>query len=314
VFPFASAWNRAADAITPASLAALFQKYSFEAGARNWHLPETQIEESAGLGFGVTILLGLSLWVVLIGLRRRDQARAAPPCDLVAKAVCLAPWLSLLFVMAKLNAMGSARYLASYYPLLSMGLLLSPAQGEIVRRKWWRLWAIFSCGLAGLVLVISPARPLWPAEWFLGHCGPRLKSSRLAVSAMDAYEAKSKRSEVFAPVIAALPGDASVLGYSADDFPETSLWKPFGSRRILHVKMSDSAEAMRQRGIRYVLVTIDSAKEPWAEWVRRMDARELQTVTLKMWGSKPPFVWHLVALNPRDTGRENPKLEPSGNP
>jgi len=96
---------------------------------------------------------------------------------------------------------------------------------------------------------------------FWDIAGPRLKSSRLAVSAMDAYEAKSKRSEVFAPVIAALPGDASVLGYSADDFPETSLWKPFGSRRILHVKMSDSAEAMRQRGIRYVLVTIDSAKD-----------------------------------------------------
>jgi hypothetical protein len=45
-----------------------------------------------------------------------------------------------------------------------------------------------------------------------------------------------------------------------------------------------------------------------------MDARELQTVTLKMWGSKPPFVWHLVALNPRDTGQENPKPEPSGKP
>jgi len=168
VFPFASAWNRAADAITPASLAALFQKYSFEAGARNWHLPETQIEESAGLGFGVTILLGLSLWVVLIGLQkaRPGACRAAlrPSCE----GGLPRPWLSLLFVMAKLNAMGSARYLASYYPLLSMGLLLSPAQGEIVRRKWWRLWAIFSCGLAGLVLVISPARPLWPAEWFFG--------------------------------------------------------------------------------------------------------------------------------------------------
>jgi hypothetical protein len=217
-------------------------------------------------------------------------------------------------MMTKLSYGGAVRYLASYYPLLSMGLLLSPAQGEVVRRKWWRSWALFSCGLAGLVLVISPARPLWPAGWFFRHYGPRLKSSPLAVRAMDAYEVKGKRAAVFAPVLAALPGDAAVLGYSADDFPETSLWKPFGSRRVLHVKVTDSAEEVRQRGIKYLLVVTNKLEEPWPQWVERMDARELQAVPLKMWGSSPPFVWHLVALNRRDPGRENPKPEPSGKP
>jgi hypothetical protein len=308
VFPFASAWNRLADARTPASLAALFAKYGFEPSAANWHLPETQVEESAGAGFGVTILLGLSLLTVVLGRNGRDK-QAAPSGDLVTRLVCIAPWFSLLCVMTMLNFSGVARYLAPYYPLLSMGLLLSPAQAGLVRRSWWRSWAFFSCGLAALLLILSPARPLWPAGWFLQHYGPRLKSSRLASRATDAYEAKSRRAEVFAPVIALLPADASVLGFSAHDFPETSLWKPFGSRRILHVKTSDSAEAMRQRGIRYVLVTVDPAKEPWPQWVQRMDARELQTVTLKMWGSLPPFVWHLVELNPHDPGQNKPKPE-----
>ena len=311
VLPFASAWNRAADAITPASLAALFRKHVFEPGASNWHLHEVQMEESAGLGFGVTILLGLSLLAVLLGRRGRDKPSAALPGDLVTKLVCIAPWFSVFYVMTKLSYSGSVRYLACYYPLLGMGLLLSPAQGEIVRRKWWRSWAIFACVLAALVLVISPARPLWPAEWFFQHYWPRLKSSPLAQRAWDAYEAKGKRSEVFAPLIAALPRDALVLGYSADDFSETSLWKPFGSRRILHVKRTDSAEAMRQRGIRYLLVTIDPAREPWSHWLQRMEAKELQTATLKMWGSLPPFVWHLVDLNPRESGQENPRPEPT---
>ena len=318
VFPFASAWNRAADAITPASLAALFRKYLLEPGAVNWHLSETQVEESAGLGFGVTILLGLSLLAVLLGRRGRERPPAAQPCDLVAKLVCLAPWFSLLFVMTKLYSMGSVRYLASYYPLVSMGLLLGPAQEEVVRRNWWRSWAVFSCGLAVVLLVISPARPLWPEGWFFRHYGPRLQSSPLAMRAMDAYETKAKRAGVFAPMIAALPPDASVLGYSADDFPETSLWKPFGSRRILHVKLSDSTEAVRQRGIRYVLVTMGFANESWPEWRQRMDARELRTMTLKMWGSLPPFVWHLVELNPpggqtEPGGGETPVLSFPGN-
>jgi hypothetical protein len=314
VFPFASAWNRAADAVTPASLAALFRKYTFEPGAANWHLPETQVEESAGAGFGVTILLGLSVLAVVIGRRRRDPRQAEPSGDLVTRLVCIAPWLSLLFVMTKLSLSGSVRYLAPYYPLLSMGLLLNAAQGGVVRQKWWRGWAVLSYGLAGLLLVISPARPLWPAGWFIQHYGPRLQASKLGSRAMDAYAAKSQRAQVFEPVIALLPPDASVVGYSADDFPETSLWKPFGSRRILHVKLTDSAEDVRRRGLKYLLVVTDKLKETWPEWLERMGARELQAVPLKMWGSLPPFVWHLVALNPRDTGQANPKPEPSGKP
>jgi len=311
VFPFAAAWNRAADAMTPAALAALFQKYEFEPGAGNWHLPEMQVEEGAGLGFGITILLGLSVLAVVIGRRPPARLPAKPPSDLVLRLVCLAPWISLLYVMMKLSLGGGPRYLAPYYPLLAMGLLLSPAHAGLIRRNWWKSWALFGCGLAGLLLIISPARPLWPAGWLAQHYGPKLRSSGLASRALDAYETKARRTEVFAPVIALLPADASVLGFSADDFPETSLWKPFGSRRILHVKVTDSAEAARQRGIKYMLVVADKMKESWPQWVQRMDARELQTVTLKMWGSLPPFVWHLVELNPRDPGQDKPKPEPT---
>ena len=310
IFPFASAWNRLADAMTPASLPPLFAKYGFEPSAANWHLAEIQVEESAGAGFGVTILLGLS--VLAVFLRRRGQEpRVAPPGDLVMRLVCVAPWFSLLCVILKLNFSGVSRYLAAYYPLLIMGLLLSPVQAGLVRRTWWHSWAWFSYGLALLLLVISPARPLWPAGWFLNHYDVGLKSSKLAARAIDAYEAKSKRAEVFAPVIASLPADAAVLGFSAFDFPETSLWKPFGSRRILHIKRSDSSEEIRQRGIRYLLVTVDPGKEAWPHWVQRMGARELKTVTLKMWGSLPPYVWHLVELNSQGAGENKPEPEPA---
>jgi hypothetical protein len=296
--------------MTPASLAALVQRH-FEGGATRWQFREMQLEEFAGLGFGVTILLSLSVLVVVFGRRRHDKPRAALSTDPVMRLVCIAPWFSLLFMMTKWNLTGAARILAPYYPLLSMGLLISPTQLGLVKRPWWRGWALFSFGLAGLLLVISPARPLWPAGWFVQHYGPRLRSGRLASSAIDAYEAKSKRTEVFAPVIRLLPADASVLGFSARDFPETSLWKPFGSRRILHVKVSDSAEDMERRGLRYVLVTVDLAKESWPQWLQRMHARELQTLSLKMWGSLPPFVWHLVELKPRDPGQPNQPPEPA---
>ena len=80
------------------------------------------------------------------------------------------------------------------------------------------------------------------------------------------------------------------------------------------MNLTDSAEEVRQRGLKYLLVVTDGQTEPWPEWLQRMDAQELQTVTLKMWGSLPPFVWHLVALNPRGTGQNNPQPEPKAKP
>jgi hypothetical protein len=61
---------------------------------------------------------------------------------------------------------------------------------------------------------------------------------------------------------------------------------------------------MRQRGIKYALLVADKLGVPWEEWLRRMDARELQTVTLKMWGSLPPFTWHLVEFQPHRASQE----------
>jgi hypothetical protein len=308
ICPFASAWNHFADAATPASLGAMWNQ---QFGPDVAHLFELQVEEAAGAGFGITILMGLSLLAVAFEWRRRVKRSAVPTANLSLRLLCLAPWVSMLYLLSKLDFCSGPRYLAAYYPLLSMGLLLNPTHAGLVRRNWWRWWAIFSFGLAGLLLAISPARPLWPAAWFFQHYGPRLQSSRLASVAANAYATKGQRAEVFAPVIAALPADATTIGFFADDFPETSLWKPFGSRRILHIKTSDSPEMMRQRGIKYALLVADKLNESWGEWLQRMDARELQTVTLKMWGSRPAFVWHLVELNTHGNGQNNPGSEPT---
>jgi hypothetical protein len=310
VFPFALAWNRAVAAATPASLTTLLQKY-FESGATRGRLPELQVEEAAGLGFGVTILLGLSLGAILFRRCKHDTPQGARCENPVSRMVCIAPWLSLLYLMSKWNLTGAERILAPYYPLLCMGLLLSPAHAGLIRRRWWRGWATFSCVLAVLLLILSPARPLWPAGWLVRHYGPQLKSNRWVARAIDAYETKNQRAEVFAPVVAMLPADATMLGFSAYDFPEASLWKPFGSRRVLHVKMSDSADAVRQRGLKYLLVTLGTSDDSWPQWAQRMDVKELQAVPLKMWGSQPPFVWHLVELNPHPPGQSKPQPEPS---
>jgi len=199
------------------------------------------VEESAGLGVGLTILLGLSLVAAVAG--RRGQSYNNPP----RPATPLRVWFVSPVAEPALRDVEAEPQRRGEVPgtLLSAakhGLLLSPIHARLVRKHWLRSWALFSYGLAGLLLVISPARPLWPVEWFARHYGAWADSSRLVSRALEAYAAKRTRAEVFAPVIALLPADAAVLGYRADDFPETSLWKPFGSRRILHIKAATRSQ------------------------------------------------------------------------
>jgi hypothetical protein len=302
VFPFVSTWNRIAEALTPTPLALLTQRY-FEPFTARWGLGEMQIEEVAGLGFGITILTGLSLVSVV---RRWKQLGKPLPEGLFLRLIWISPWISLLYLMAKLNMSGAARFLAPYYPLLMMGLLVSDAHSVLVRKLWWRCWAFLTYGMAALLLVLSPARPLWPVGRTFKHFEARLQGSKAGQRAFDVYGIQGHRPQAFAPLLALLPDDASVLGYSANDFPEASLWKPFGSRRILHVKLDDSSEKVRQRGIKYVLVVLDDREESWPQWVQQMDARELRKVELRLRGGHEPYVWELIELNPPGNGQGAP--------
>ena len=63
----------------------------FESGASRWKLPEMQLEELAGLGFGVSVLLGLTVLWVVVGRRRRDEPQATLSSDPIMRWVCIAP-------------------------------------------------------------------------------------------------------------------------------------------------------------------------------------------------------------------------------
>jgi hypothetical protein len=296
VFPAAGAWNRAMNRLVPAGLRAKFEQ-SFEPGAAHLALDELQIEECAGFGFGVMLLLIASL--LAVAFRRGSDrgppwgARANPDIWLL----CMAPWVSLLYLMAKLGLSGAGRYLAPYYLLLIVGFLRNAGHEPLTRQRWWRTAAAIAFALAALLVVISPARPLWPAKWFCATFRDRLQTSSLGERALNVYETYGARPKAFEPAVNLLPPDARVVGLVTADDPETSLWRPFGSRRICHVRVLESGQQARNRGIRYVLVKEALLKEPWDQWLRRMDARLLASLELKLRASARPSRWHLVELN-----------------
>src|SRR5207244_12186665 len=114
-------------------------------------------------------------------------------------------------------------------------LLAGAARGEIVRRRWWRwlVWGNFLLALA--VLILTPARPLWPAKTILSKARAAKPDQRLLARAEKVYTVYSERSDPLAGLRTLLPKDVSTIGFvaTADDI-DISLWRPYDTKRVEH--------------------------------------------------------------------------------
>jgi hypothetical protein len=82
------------------------------------------------------------------------------------------------------------------------------------------------------------------------------------------------------------------------DDPETSLWRPFGSRRILHVCRDDTPEALSRLGINYLLasstVVTQHYQMSFDQWQQRQNAESVARLTLELRAGRGPTDWFLV--------------------
>jgi len=300
VFPFASAWNKAMEQVEPATWRAKMEPLC-EPQSAHWELVEMQMEEVAGLGFGVSVLLLISLAASLFAkgpappeAKRRSEA-------LFSWAIILSTFLGLLVFSTKTGASGPVRHATPYYALLIPALLMSGSQVGLVRARGWRWAAMGNFALAGLVVVLSPARPLWPALTVLRALGADHSEHRLARRAWTVYSVYRERPDAFEPVRRLLPAAANPVGFITSDDPESALWRPYGSRRILHICCADSPEQTRQRGIEYVVASVDelthNQKVTVEAWLKANDAEVIQRLSLRLRAARGPSDWLVVKLH-----------------
>jgi len=297
IFPWANAWNRWVDRTLPPQWDAQLQAH-FESGAAQFHVGEMEVEEAAGLGLGVCGLFVLTL--AAVWLRKRPNAAHAPPCWRNESWVGLAGWLVVIYFMTQSGLSTVARYLAPYNVILLAPFLVGDGHSSVVRKVWWRRVGAVIFALAGLLLIVNLARPLWPAVLILRGLDAENSSHPLVRRAWSAYVVKSKRTEAFAPALAILPPDANPLGIVSFDDPETSLWRPFGQRRILHVTHTETGADLRRRGIKYVLASSETLTVHWTTtpdaWQTQVDGEVMAEVALKLRGAEGPKPWYLVRI------------------
>jgi hypothetical protein len=219
-----------------------------------------------------------------------------------ANLVAMGAWLVVLYFFTQSGLGCPARYLAPLYLLLLAPLLRLPRADELIHKCWWRMLAHLGFILAALLVIVTPPRPLWPAQTLLRALGAERTANPALKRIWTVYSVYGDRADGFAPVRKLLPPNLQTLGLVTFDDPETSLWRPFGSVRIMHVTREDDARALRSKDIEYVLVSdyilAVHHKSDIAAWCVRFDAEIIHTFDLALRASRGATPWHIVRIRP----------------
>lgn len=264
---------------------------------------ELEAEEGAGLGSGVTLFLLVTAGISIIAAVSKLRGALPSFRRRLGWLVFCTGMIGICVMLSSIWVNSMARLLTPYYAMVVAPLLFPRMQSLVMKRWWWRMGVTLVLLAASALVVLNPARPLWLPQ----HTLPVLRKlglpEGLATRAESVYRVYGDRATAFSSVVSQLPSDAKVLGMVTFDQPEAALWRPFGERRIVHVRRTDTAESLRDRGVRYVLAGEDTPMQAFdqslEDWVERLNARLVRSFTITLRVQKGPEEWYLFDLAAR---------------
>jgi hypothetical protein len=296
IAPFANWWNTHVSARIAETHWGKIIDSDFSAPEPIFGMDEMSTEESSGLGFGCYILIGATLAAVLWSSQNRSTSGAFRP---LAAFVNLGTCGALLVFFVSADYLSAARLMAPYYPLLVIPLLAVISE-RLVRRRWWQYLALATFVVAAVPVISSPARPLFPWQSGIAMLKKFGASPRLVARAERVYSVYNHRADAFAPIIPLLH-EASVVGLVTYDDPETALWQPYGSRRVVHVCRNDTGAFIRSEGVQYIVVSLQKFQmdfqRPFEQWLGEVNGTVLEKVPLSLRAGEGPVDWCVVKLN-----------------
>jgi hypothetical protein len=302
-FPWARTWNDHIGELLPDKLETVIYR-NFESDYLR--LGELQTE-LAGLGMGLSALVFVSLGVAL---RFRSGNRADH--NWWMRAIRWSPFVSLGYLFTQCGIGTVARLIAPYYPLLLPLFLVSSAQSALIRTRFWHRCVLGVVALSCFTVIMLPERPLWPARQFFVRLAEAFPGNRSLKRAVGVYSVYSGRYDGFAGIRDLLPPGVRVVGFVGLDDPEASLWRPFGSRRIVGLIPANLPRAMRQHHLEYVVASSTTVeilfRESVEEWRRRYDMEPVAKVALTLKVARGSEDWYLLRVTNPPT-HQNPHTQ-----
>jgi hypothetical protein len=254
-------------------------------------------EEGAGLNLAITLPLLLVSVAALVRCRRTDFAKKLfslwPP-------VVLAAWVALLVCMAKLGSEAGPRLMLPYYPLVLIPWLLLSAQSRLLRWRAWRVFLVLLAVSTLPVLVLSMARPLWPAQTITAQLARAHPDNQNLQRLATTYTAYAHRNDILAPLRAGLPADAREIGFIAGSNDTSySLWRPFGQHQVVDLR-TDIRRFLAQPNVEWVVVKADIWPEissvPLEQWAQEHHAQIMLNMPIVQLVSAGPETWCVLHI------------------
>ncbi len=302
VFPLAVKWNQWILSIAPPSWIEA-NICSFEQGGARFSVSDFQGEESAGIGFGLTWLLVISL---LLALRTKNlSTNHHHPSDARRRTyqfiIAFIFLISLLAYFSRAGMSTVGRHIAPFYPFFFALLLSGPRQARVVSLRTWRWLAAFAAISTLAMVIIVPSRPLWPSQTLLAGVGEN--SPKILQRAKAGYEVYAGRSDGLGPLRDALPVNAQVVGYLNNGLsPELPLWKPYLTRKIRHIMPGETLASLRAEGLRYFVFNTENfefhRKMKPEEWVKSGGGIIIKRMSLQLVAKLSATEWWIVEIPP----------------
>ena len=222
--PMAAGWNAWSSRVLLPAWQSWFGPSAFP--RLTFRLGELPQEEWAGFGlcFGLLLILSWS--------GRPARGKSMPR---LTRQIL---WAGAAGVLLYAGTMGSempARLMLPFLPLLVAAVALRSPDRDPWSSGAWRATAGLTIITAALAVVLTPARPLFPAARVFTAL-ERMGPSPWITRAARVYRVYGNREDVFASLRGALQERENEVGFFAsDDDAEWSLWRPWGARRIVHV-------------------------------------------------------------------------------
>jgi hypothetical protein len=296
VFPLSRPWNAAMKHFIQTPFGAHFAGFedfgrlSFGAG-----------ESNVALGVAIIFLALVSIFAARSYRAKLEFVGTTTTLDLRLALLKWTPWVLLLVYMAKVGTFQNGRQFAAYYIFLFPSLLDGPGQSSLVRRGWWKSLTLLVMVISAALLVISRERPLFPSQTILGGLEAKYPHSKFVSTVAGTYSTTPAFEGQRESLRKILPAGEAVLGYASGNDGEagSSLWLPFGSRRIQYVVPGDTAEELRSAGIHYVVVDmdlLDTTHDSIQQWLARYHATVAGQWEFREDPYAPPRVYYLAQL------------------
>ena len=215
--------------------------------------------------------------------------------------VGLAAWVSALFFMLKMGSEADARLMLPYYPLAIIPILLLPAQNRLLHFRAWRILLVLAALSVLPAVVLSPARPLWPAQKISERLARQHPDNPALQRLATVYSAYAHRNDALAPLRDRLPDGARKIGFVADvDDSDYSLWRPFGRRKVVSLRDDDHPFVQLPDDVEWIVVK----QEIWPEacpvsletWAAEHHAKIVLSVPIVELVSSGPETWCLLHI------------------